>query len=137
MSEANKIAHLGFIQSVIARMASNSFAIKSWSISITAAMIAAGIALKSPAVVLTTLVPILTFIFLDSYFFLQEKNYRNLYNKTRKEEFDNENPFNLTPPKDIYKLTVLDRIKELKERSVLPVYLTQGLLVISTLLIMA
>lgn len=137
MSEANKIAHLGFIQSVIARMASNSFAVKGWSISITAAMIAAGIALKSPAVVLITLIPILIFIFLDSYFFLQEKNYRDLYNKTRKEEFDKENPFNLTPPKDIYKLTVLERIKELKERAVLPVYLTQGLLVISTLLIMA
>lgn len=137
MSEESKIAHLGFIQSVISRMASNSFAIKGWSISITAAMIAAGIALKSPAVVLTTLVPISTFIFLDSYFFLQENIYRNLYNTTRNKNFDNENPFDLTPPKDIYKLTVLERIKELKDRAVLPVYLTQGLLVLSTLLIMA
>lgn len=137
MSEANKIAHLGFIQAIITRMASNAFAIKGWSISLTAAMIAAGISLKSFLVVLAALMPIAVFIFLDSYFFLQEKNFRSLYNETRVNDFDDTNPFDLTPPDNIYNIHWKERIVKITERAVYPVYLTQLLVVLLTLLIMA
>lgn len=137
MSDENKIAHLGFIQSIISRMASNAFAIKGWSVSITAAIVAAGIALKSIPIILVALIPVLTFIVLDSYFFLQEKNFRKLYNAVRNQDFDSKNPFDLKPPQNIYEIPWCKRIMGLFERAVFPVYLVQLILVISTVLIMA
>ncbi|MFM5185877.1 hypothetical protein ACEUAF_19455 [Aeromonas veronii] len=144
MSDSNKVAHLGFIQSIISRMASNSFAIKGWSVSLTAAIIAAGIALKSFWIVATALIPIGLFIFLDSYFFLQEKKYREFYNTVRMESFDEDNPFNLSLPKqpkvkskkEWFKAK-MNRLSELKERAVYPIYLTQLILVALVFLIMA
>ncbi|WOX49049.1 hypothetical protein R2B70_03395 [Aeromonas sp. XH] len=137
MSNENKIAYLGFIQAIISRMASNAFAIKGWSVSITSAIVAAGIALKSIPIIAIALVPMVIFIFLDSYFFLQEKNYRELYNSARQKEFDGNNSFDLTPPQNIYKMPWRKRVVELFERAVFPVYLTQLILVLSTMLIMA
>lgn len=137
MSGDNKIAHLGFIQAIISRMASNAFAIKGWSVSITAAIVAAGIALKSIPIILVALIPVVTFIVLDSYFFLQEKNFRKLYDTVRNQDFDIKNPFDLTPPQNIYEIPWCKRIMGLFERAVFPVYLVQLILVISTVLIMA
>lgn len=137
MSDENKIAHLGFIQGITSRMASNAFAIKGWSISITAAIVAAGIALKSYLIIAVALIPIAIFIFLDSYFFLQEENYRKLYDAIRKKGFDSDDSFNLSPPDDIYKMPWWKRVIELKARAVFPVYLAQLILVLTTVLIMA
>lgn len=137
MSDDNKIAYLGFIQAIISRMASNAFAIKSWSVSITAAIVAAGVALKSIPIIAVALVPMGVFIFLDSYFFLQEKNFRRLYNTVRHQEFDTKNPFDLTPPQNIYAIPWYERVMKLFERAVLPVYLAQLIIVASTILIMA
>lgn len=137
MPNDNKIAHLGFIQAIISRMASNAFAVKGWSISITAAIVAAGIALKSCFIIATALMPLAVFIFLDSYFFLQEKNFRGLYNTVRLNDFDSKNPFNLTPPQNIYDIPWYRRIVELKSRAVFPVYLAQLLLVLFTIFIIA
>lgn len=144
MSDSNKVAHLGFIQSIISRMASNAFAIKGWSVSLTAAMIAAGIALKSPWIVATALIPLGLFISLDNYFFVQENKYREFYDAVRKKPFDDQDPFNLslaTPPKDnSIKAWFRDKknsLSELKKRAVYPVYLTQLILVALVFLIMA
>lgn len=144
MSDSNKIAHLGFIQSIISRMASNAFAIKGWSVSLTAAIIAAGIALKSLQIVATAFIPIVLFIFLDSYFFIQEKKYREFYNAVRKKAFNTNDPFNLSLPPPQKDNSIMgwfkekkNRLCELKERAVYPIYLTQIILVALVFLIMA
>ncbi|WP_421243418.1 hypothetical protein [Aeromonas enteropelogenes] len=137
MNDDMKIAHLGFIQNIILRMAGNSFAIKGWSISLTAAIIAAGIALKSLMVIFLACIPVLFFIYLDSYFFLQEKNFRNLYNIVRVNEFDKNNPFDLTPPENISSLKITERLVRLGDKAVYPIYISQIVVIVLTLVIMA
>lgn len=130
MSDEKKIAYLGFIQAIVSRMANNAFAVKGWSISISTAIIAAGIALQSWQIITLTILPIILFVFLDSYFFIQEKNYRDLFNKKRNQNFDEADQFNLSPPINVYKLSLCERLKWLRERAVYPVYLIQILIVI-------
>jgi hypothetical protein len=77
----NKIAHLGFIQGAINRMAGNSFLIKGWIVTLVAAIFA--LSTKSPDAKLTWLAiaAILIFWSLDTYYLRQEKLFRRLYEK--------------------------------------------------------
>lgn len=74
-----KIAHLTFIQGVINRMAANSFLVKGWTIALVAALLAIAadkITLTYTAIVLF---PVLLFWWLDTFYLIQEKLYRKLY----------------------------------------------------------
>lgn len=64
-------------QSVIARMASNSFAIKSWTVT----LVAAALILKGSDKIQIWLafIPIIAFWTLDAYYLWQERLYRKLY----------------------------------------------------------
>lgn len=79
-----KIAHLGFIQGVINRMANNSFLLKGWAITIVAA--AFSIYEKKPDILWAAYIPVILFCLLDGYFFYQEKLYRKLYEKVSNDE---------------------------------------------------
>jgi hypothetical protein len=73
-------SYLGILQGVINRMASNSASCKTWCITIVSA-IAVIIADKSnPVYVWVSLVPILLFLFLDSYYLGLEQRFRDIYN---------------------------------------------------------
>lgn len=84
------VSALGYIQDIIKRMASNSFYIKGWSLSLSAIVIALipkmgsaeSVSLHSVMWV-TGLSVILVFIFslLDAYYLQQERIFRNEYNK--------------------------------------------------------
>jgi hypothetical protein len=80
----SKIKHLEFIQMSIGRMATNSFLVKGWSITLISAL-AAVLAQKDTKANfwLIALFPALMFWGLDGYFLQQEKLFRRLYDLAR------------------------------------------------------
>ena len=79
MSE-EQIKHLEFIQNVITRMNANSFQIKGWTTTIVVALLAIYVSTKNEYFVMVSLFPIIVFWFLDSYYLMQERKFRGLYN---------------------------------------------------------
>lgn len=70
------LKEISLIQEIIKRMASNSFMIKGWAVT----LIVATLLLKgNKHQVLIAFIPLLVFWFLDAYFLWQERLYRKLY----------------------------------------------------------
>ena len=67
----NKIAHLGFIQSIISRMGGNSFLLKGWSVTLVAAIFALSAEHANTKFVLLAYFPVILFWILDSFFLHQ------------------------------------------------------------------
>lgn len=86
----NKIKHMEMIQGIINRMAGNSFALKGWAVTLIAGIFALASKDADKMYFLIAYVPIIVFWGLDTYYLLQERLYRSLYNKVRnmKEEID-------------------------------------------------
>lgn len=80
-----QIAHLAMIQAIIARMASNSFALKTLSVTLVAGIVALVGAVQKPSVlyVLAALLPVLVFWWLDASYLRLERLYRKLYDDVR------------------------------------------------------
>lgn len=79
-----KINHLEMIQGVINRMAYNSFALKGWALTLVIGIFA--LAGKDTDIMyfrVVPYIPIIVFWGLDSYYLLQERLYRALYEKVR------------------------------------------------------
>lgn len=71
------LKEVDLIQNIIKRMASNSFMIKGWTIT----LVVATLLLKDENIkVLIAYIPLVVFWYLDSYFLQQERMYRKLYN---------------------------------------------------------
>lgn len=87
MSSDIKIAHLGFIQNIINRMASNSFLIKGFVVTFVTTLY---FYLLDKHCVQIIFIPICLFWYLDAYFLYQEKLYRELYNKVAKNEISSD-----------------------------------------------
>lgn len=83
-----QIAHLGMVQGVINRMASNSFALKALAVTIAAAIIAiTGTQQDAPASVsYVGLFPVVVFWLMDAKYLRLERLYRKLYDHIRKGE---------------------------------------------------
>ncbi len=79
----NKVAHLGMIQTAITRMASNSFLIKRWSVTLVAALFALAAANGNARFVYLAFFPTFMFWALDAYFLRQERLFRKLYDHAR------------------------------------------------------
>jgi hypothetical protein len=76
--------HLEFLQSAIARMASNSFQMKAWSVAIATAAIGFAAAKDQlPGAAAFGVIPIATFWGLDAYYLALEQGFRNLYDSAR------------------------------------------------------
>jgi hypothetical protein len=72
------IAHLGFIQAIITRMATNSFLLKGWSVTLLAAIFALAAKDASPRFLLIAFYPTMLFWGLDAYFYKQ-KNFIGIF----------------------------------------------------------
>lgn len=83
MENNNKIEHLEMIQGIINRMASNSFMLKGWAVTLVAGIFALASKDTDKLYFLIAYIPIVVFWGLDSYYLLQERLYRALYNKVR------------------------------------------------------
>lgn len=75
-----KIKHLEFVQNVITRMNANSFQLKGWMITIVSALLALYASSGKTLYIFVSIIPALTFWFLDAYYLKQEQLYRKLYN---------------------------------------------------------
>jgi hypothetical protein len=78
-----KLKHLEFLQSVVSRMATNSFLLKGWSVTLAAALFALAAKDANPKLIAVAFYPILIFWILDGYFLSQERLFRALYDKVR------------------------------------------------------
>lgn len=85
----NKRKHLELVQGVINRMASNSFMLKGWAVTLVAGIFALAGKDTDKLYFLVAYVPIIVFWGLDAYYLLQENLYRSLYDKVRKTQEDN------------------------------------------------
>jgi len=73
------IKHLEFVQSVIERMAGNSFLLKGWSITVATALLALATKEARPQLTALILFPAFAFWGLDAYYLRQERLFRRLY----------------------------------------------------------
>lgn len=76
-----KMKHLEMIQGVINRMASNSFLLKGWAVTLVAGIFALSSKDADKLYFLIAYIPILVFWGLDAYYLFQERLYRKLYDK--------------------------------------------------------
>ena len=72
-------AHLGMLQSVIQRMASNSTSCKTWCITVVSAILVIVADKGKPDYAFIALVPTLLFLVLDAYYLALEKAFRASY----------------------------------------------------------
>lgn len=98
MNNENKIKHLEMVQDVIKRMASNSFILKGWAVALVAGIMALAEKDADKMYFLVAYIPIIVFWLLDSYYLLQERLYRELYNKVRSTK-ENDIDFSLSATK--------------------------------------
>ena len=79
---SSKLEHLKMLQTVIARMASNSFQVKTWCVMLVSALL--GLAAKDAKnMVFVAFLPVLIFWWLDAFFLHQERLFRELYDHVR------------------------------------------------------
>ena len=71
--------HLGILQGVIERMASNSTSTKAWCITIVSAVLVIVAEKGKPNFALLALLPTILFLTLDAYYLALEKGFRNSY----------------------------------------------------------
>jgi hypothetical protein len=103
--EETKMRYLEMIQGIINRMAANSFALKTWAVTLMAGICVLSEKGSNRLYILVAFVPIILFWILDSYYLQLERKYRNFYNQARKLE-----------PKDIDFNLALSK-KELTEKT--------------------
>lgn len=93
MTTEEKIKHLEIIQSVINRLANNSFLIKGWMITVSLADFTLFINQKeTPLLVIISFIVILFWV-LDAYYLRQERLFRKLYSNCVRE--NNVEPFDM------------------------------------------
>ena len=72
--------HLGILQNVIQRMASNSTSCKAWCITLVSAILVIVADKGKPDYALIAMLPVVVFAALDAYYLALEKAFRNSYN---------------------------------------------------------
>jgi len=80
----NKQKHLEFIQIIISRMATNSFIIKGWSITLVVILFSLLSTKTNNDYIIISFIPILMFWILDGFFISKERSFRALYDHVRK-----------------------------------------------------
>lgn len=78
-----KLKHLELIQNIINRMASNSFLVKGWCVTLVSVLLALESQSSNAKYLLVALLPALMFWILDAYFLRQERLFRKLYDEVR------------------------------------------------------
>ena len=117
------IKHLEMIQAVINRLAGNSFSIKTWSITVIAALIFFTARSDMPLNHLSCFfaIPVILFWALDGYFVGQEKVFRDVYNAVR---VKTETDFAMKPDRGIL-LEFIDWARGTRSSTLILFYLPQ------------
>lgn len=92
---AGRLKHLEMLQQVIARMASNSFLVKGWSVTLLSAILV--LTAKDKVYVLgwIAVIPVAAFWLLDGFFLRQERLFRRLYDRYRSQPQDTPTDFSM------------------------------------------
>ncbi|HWM26259.1 MAG TPA: hypothetical protein VNP98_15700 [Chthoniobacterales bacterium] len=77
----DKLKYLEFLQAAISRMASNSFLIKGWSVTLGTAVLGFSVKENNWAMALVALIPTGSFWALDAYYLGLERLFRDLWRK--------------------------------------------------------
>ena len=117
----NKYKHMDYVQSAISRMASNSFYLKGWNITIIAAIVALSFKESDWRIYACALLLNIVFWVLDAYYFRQEKLFRELYNKISKINDDNLVDFSMDTGEFKEKVSAIPCIM-IKNISITPLY---------------
>ena len=76
-----RIRYLEAIQRVVDRLSNISFILKGWAVSLVAGLMALAAGGSNQGFVLIAYIPIVVFWFLDAYFLMMERQYRQLFEK--------------------------------------------------------
>lgn len=98
-----KMKHLEMIQGIINRMASNSFMLKGWAVTLVSGIFVLASKDADKMYFLVAYIPIIVFWGLDAYYLKQERLYRSLYDDVRKKK-DSEIDFSMKATYDDYKV---------------------------------
>ncbi len=113
------VEHLQMIQSVISRLAGNSFLLKGWAVTLAAALSAISRADAHAVYAWVAAGVLVTFCALDSAYLAQERVYRNLFRAAVNGEVE---PFTMAASK----VTCALWFTAFRSWSVWPLYLTLG-----------
>ena len=91
----DKKTHLEFLQLAINRMASNSFILKGWNITLIVGLFALTLKDLSSSYLYLAILPAFAFWGLDAYYLRQEKLFRELYDSIRKTKRKDIDPYSL------------------------------------------
>lgn len=97
-----KFKHMDYIQNTISRMASNSFLLKGWAVTLVSGIFVLASKDTEKMYFLLAYVPAVLFWLLDSYYLLQERLYRALYNKV-KDSAEDDIDFDMNANKDEFR----------------------------------
>lgn len=121
--------HLGIVQSVISRMASNSASCKSWCITIVSAILVIIADKNNGKLALIAYIPTILFLVLDAYYLAFEKGFRVSYcafiDKLHATKLQPEDLYVISPKGNLLLLT----IKSLGSFSIWPFYITLGIMI--------
>jgi hypothetical protein len=124
--------HLGIIQNVIQRMATNSTNCKAWCVTLVAAVLVIIADKGKPEYAWIALLPTVVFFALDAYYLALEKGFRNCYNqfvsKIRSDSLTEKDLYSVIPVGSISKL----QIEAIKSFSVWGFYVSLSALVAVT-----
>jgi len=73
------LKHIDLVQSIVARMASNSFLIRGWSVTILSGIFALASKTDAHSLLPIAFVPLIAFWLLDGFYLSQERRFRKLY----------------------------------------------------------
>lgn len=90
----NKIEHLKMIESIIERMARNSFQLKGWAMTLVTLVGALSANDADKRFIILAFIPIVVFWLLDSFYLQQERKYEALYRETTAKD-EKDTSFNL------------------------------------------
>ncbi len=86
-----KKEHLKMIEDIITRMASNSFQLKSWTVSLISAILIFADFNNEISFIWIAYIPIFVFWALDAFYLQLERKYRGLYNSVQKDLINDTN----------------------------------------------
>ena len=117
-------AHLGIMQSVIQRMASNSSSSKAWCIALVSAVLVVVADKSKPEYAWLAVIPTLLFLTLDAYYLALEIAFRDSYNgfieKLHRGQVEPNDLYAVVPSGSLF----LQFLEALRSFSVWPMYLT-------------
>lgn len=130
--DSGRLKHLEMLQQIITRMASNSFLVKGWSITLISALLAFAAKDKISVMAGVAVLPWLAFWMLDGFFLRQERLFRKLFDHCRSQPQDSPTDFsmNTQPVSD----TVDSWIKVMFSKTLLIFHGVLGLLIVAVIL---